>query len=286
MAASATNVPQKYVGRVLFLHGYTQNAGLFYSKTLALRKKLLSLNLKPIYLNAPTLIAQTQLESSDELFEIAKLSEADHNCRTWSERRLDAKFSFDKAKETVDEYIKTGFIHPGSEEDIEANLLADKEEDPSIPIVGLVGFSQGAAFSAAMVDKFQDLFDIPPLQWAIIYSGFMFDIKAMPEHKYLYSTDKGLSSKPTRLLHVIGELDTVVSEDRSIRLYEQYEEISTCLKHPGGHFVPNSRPFVEKVANWIVSREKSVEVVEDLAEESTKKSELDSLLDMMKGFGG
>lgn len=277
---------ENFVGRVLLLHGYTQSAGLFHSKTLALRKKLISLKLKPVYLNAPNLIAQTQLQSSEDLFKLAQTSnsedDGEHNFRSWTERQPDAKFTFDLAKKTVDEYIKNGTIIEGTKDDEEANLILDKDADATLPIVGLIGFSQGASFGGAMIDKFQELYDVPPLKWAVLFSGFLFNYHLMPEHKRLYSTDKGISSKPTRILHVLGELDTVVSEERSMQLYHQYEEISTLLKHPGGHFVPNNRPFVEKVCNWIVT-EKEETKEEKKPEE---KSDLDSLLDLMKNFGG
>lgn len=209
-------------------------------------------------------------------------SEGEHNFRSWTERRPDAKFTFDLAKQTVEDYVKNGTIVEGTKDDEDANLILDKEADAKLPIVGLIGFSQGASFGGAMIDRFEELYNIPPLKWAVLFSGFLFNYILMPEHKYLYSTDKGVSSKPTRILHVIGELDTVVSEERSMQLFNQYEEISTLLKHPGGHFVPNSRPFVEKVANWIVT-EKEEPKEEKKAEE---KSDLDSLLDLMKNFGG
>lgn len=280
----ATNQSLEFTGRVLFLHGYTQNAGLFHSKTLALRKKLISMKLKPVYLNAPLLIEQSQLDAAEEILKITNLtgSKEEHNYRSWAERRPDLKYTFGHAKETVSDYIKNGTIIVGTTEDEAANLILDKETDLKLPIVGLVGFSQGAAFSAAMVDKFEELYGVPPLQWAILYSGYMFDIRAMPEHAYLFSKDRGISSKSTRLLHVLGELDTVVSEERSMQLFDYVPEVSTMLKHPGGHFVPNSRPFVEKVANWIVAKEEPPKK----EERKDEKSDLDSLLDMMKGFGG
>lgn len=237
------------------------------------------MKLKPVYLNAPILIAQTQLNSAEELSSLDN-SKIKHNCRSWTERRLDRKYTFDLAKKTVQDYIKNGTILEGTAEDKEADSICDRVTDAGLPIVGLVGFSQGAAFGAAMVDKFEELYNEPPLQWAIIFSGYMFDTQLMPEHKYLYSTDGGLLLKPTRMLHVIGELDTVVSEDRSMQLYEVYEKISTVLKHPGGHFVPHSRPFVEQVTNWINTEEAPVDRVKE------ENSGLDSLLDMMKDFGG
>ncbi|WPK27359.1 hypothetical protein PUMCH_004745 [Australozyma saopauloensis] len=284
--ATKAKAQNDFVGRVLFIHGYTQNAHIFHSKTLAFRKKLISMKLKPIYLNGPTVVSPAHLHSQDEIFSLSDLSssDSDNNCRSWCEQRSDAKYSFEFAKDTVKNYIENGIILEGSAEDKEANLIADFEVDKDLPIVGLVGFSQGAAFSAAMVDKFEEHFGVPRVKWAILYSGYMFDIIRMPEHKKLFSTDKGLSSNPTRMLHVLGELDTVVSEERSMQLFDFHEEISTMLRHPGGHFVPNSRPFVEKVCNWIVTENEPQQKPEEKVKD--EKSDLDSLLDMMKGFGG
>ena len=59
-----------------------------------------------------------------------------------------------------------------------------------------------------------------------------------------------------RSLHVQGQLDTVTESSQVKGLYTSCKEgTSTFLEHSGGHFVPNSKGFVLKIADWLQNSE-------------------------------
>lgn len=81
-----------------------------------------------------------------------------------------------------------------------------------------------------------------PLKFAISYSGFY-----APDERY------GAFYEPkirTRFLNVVGGLDSVVEESRTMGLVERCERGRTVI-HPGGHFVPVGREWVGVVGGWI-----------------------------------
>lgn len=85
----------------------------------------------------------------------------------------------------------------------------------------------------------------PPLKFCISYSGFY-----APYDGYSAFYNPPLK---TRILHVIGSLDTVVEEHRSMALVEASEEESreVCY-HPGGHFVPMGKEFGNVAVGFMV----------------------------------
>lgn len=160
------------------------------------------------------------------------------------------------------------------------------------PFDGVAGFSQGAAL-AAMVssllegqqrrDAFQHLrcqssrsipfppsfHDIqhPPLKFCILYSGFV-----APGERYRAFYDPPIS---TRSCHFIGSLDSVVEEGRCRALIDGFggEAEAQLVIHPGGHFLPSSKNFLDVVVNFIAkvvrpdtlkTERKSEESVEDM----------------------
>lgn len=231
-------------GKVLFLHGYTQDANLFYIKTLALRKRLAKLQFEPVFLDGPVVLTPAQL------LDFTTKVEKDAVFRAWWTKNADNTYDIEPAIDSVRTFLKKNG-----------------------PIVGLVGFSQGACFGGALVHTFNELFG-QPLEFAVLYLGFKIDTRAMPNYDKLYTLDNGASTK-TRLLHVVGELDTVIGEDRAYTFYDTTRKNLHLLKHPGGHFVPNSKPMVEQVASWIAG-----------TESKQKLPELDDIMAMMDHLGG
>ena len=142
------------------------------------------------------------------------------------------------------------------------------------PFDGVIGFSQGGAVAAMVASllepgrhqifetnyaKNHQKYPYPssfldrnrepiqrPLKFAIVYSGF-----AAPFE--LYSSFYEPEIK-TPVLHVLGSLDTVVEEKRSRFLQDSCErsEERTAV-HPGGHFVPNQKIWVDIVIGFIRS---------------------------------
>lgn len=261
----------EYTAKVLFLHGYTQLALAFYAKTLALRKKLAQYKLKAVYLNAPIQLSPAELPTTDLLSKFGAVGGDDDalKYRAWWVKNPDNTYEIDSAIDTVKRYIKDGEV-------LNEEGVYEKEED-NLPLNGIIGFSQGACFAGALVHKFHELFGID-LEFAVLYSGFKIDVSLMPDFKKYYTNDDGALTKP-RLLHVVGELDTVVGEDRAYTFYETSTKNLDLLKHPGGHFVPNSKLLVDQVVNWIQGAEK------EEAKKEEKKDDVDDILAMMDKVG-
>lgn len=163
-------------------------------------------------------------------------------------------------------------VYEGLEEGLGAVAKTIREEGP---FDGVVGFSQGAA-AAAMVasllegrgrrEAFEkaeegggmkylgsfeeeggggvDGFVQGPLRFAVCYSGFR-----APGRRYVGFYEPKIR---TPVLNVLGQLDVVVDEVRARKL------VSVCeggdervVVHPGGHFVPSQKPWLDAVVGFV-----------------------------------
>lgn len=271
----------KFKGKILFLHGYTQSSSVFYAKTSALRKKLLKLNYKSVYLNGPTKLTPADLPSTDSLskFNTVISDDEETNYRSWWIKPHNTNDGIDLSEPLAEikNYIDKGEIIP----DNDLVQETESDEERRLPIVGIIGFSQGAALAGLLSHKFKDLFGVDSLKFVILYSGFKIDTSEKSgnaKYKDYYPADNGESDQ-FKVLHIYGELDTVVHENRVLSLYEITKDNSDILKHPGGHFVPNSKLMVDQTTNWIVH------IMENKQEISKPEDDLDSLMDMMDGLG-
>lgn len=274
-----TSKQQTCKGKILFLHGYTQNASLFYAKTSALRKKIIKLGYKCQYLNAPYVLTPSDLPTTDSLSKFGSSDQGDVTYRGWWVKlgKTNDGINMDDSIESLKRYIHKGEIIP---DDKDEELGKEDDDDAKLPIVGLIGFSQGAAFAGLVAEKFGELFNTTPLKFVILYSGFKLDTSKKSGNEQ-YDTYYEPMLNGLRYLHVYGELDTVVSEDRSLSLYNITKEKSNLLKHPGGHFVPNSKSYIDQVVNWIQSDNK----LREAEKEEKKVDDIDSLLEMMDNIG-
>ncbi|KAA8569912.1 hypothetical protein EYC84_002252 [Monilinia fructicola] len=100
-----------------------------------------------------------------------------------------------------------------------------------------------------------------PLKFCISYSGF--SMRPMRDTKHFFNPPL-----KTRILHVIGSLDSVVEESRSTALVEACEEETreVCY-HPGGHFVPMGKEFGNVAVGFMV---RCLEEKKPVAEESVE----------------
>lgn len=146
---------------------------------------------------------------------------------------------------------------------------------------GVIGFSQGgcaAGFVASLLEdgretsfpdsSYPESFRNPkatinqaPLKFAVSYSGF-----AAPNSLYKHYYEPKIA---TPFLHVIGSLDSVVEESRSLALLDACQEGTgkRVLYHPGGHFVPIGKEMSGALVGFIreCCEEKKVEEgVEDM----------------------
>lgn len=271
-----------YKGRILFFHGLTQTSQIFYSKTSGLRKKLNKIGYKCIYLNGPLRLTPSDLPFNDSLskFDSAEVNDHEENSlRAWwlKSHLLNNNINIGPAIDTIKDYIDNNKIidEPGFNQD-------ENETDKALPIVGMIGFSQGAALVGLLMNKFNDIFNTS-IKFVVLYSGFKVETDIQSGNvglDHYYDSPK----HQFKVLQVIGELDSVVEEKRGLNLYELTKDYCTLLRHPGGHFVPNSKIYVEQVTNWIIASTEE-KVTEEEPPKKSEKDELDDILHMMDTIG-
>ena len=251
MSVSATGSTPASL-KVLLLHGYTQSGPLFSAKSRALHKALQkSFSPRPVQFSYPT--GPHRLKPSD----IPGFSPSDLE----GSEDIEA-FGWWQRKDTND-----GIVYRGIEQGFAAIAQCIKEEGP---FDGVIGFSQGAA-AAAMVSsllegnerlnafaKAENEGGLPypasfkthggfvqqPFKFAIVYSGFR-----APGKLYEAFYEPRIE---TPILHFLGQLDSVVEEDRSRALIAACEAgEKNVVIHPGGHFLPSQRPWLDACVNFI-----------------------------------
>lgn len=181
-------------------------------------------------------------------------------------------------------------VYEGIEEGLQSVADCIRAEGP---FDGVVGFSQGAA-AAAMVASLlegrvrKEAFDVKaekeggmsypasflgevegfvqgPLKFAVCYSGFR-----APGALYGGFYEPRIR---TKVLHVLGQVDVVVDEVRGMQLVGSCEGgEERVVVHPGGHFVPSQKPWLDAVVGFVKEcvegeekgEEKEEERVEDM----------------------
>lgn len=255
--------------RILMLHGYTQSGPSFDAKTKALQKTLRK-TFPGLLLSFPT--GPLKLRASDVPGAEVDSSKAEEEIEAygWWRRSNTAE---------PPEYV--GFDDGLS---MVANILRQEG-----PFDGVIGFSQGAAM-AAMISSllegesrqrafketasksnltipfpssFANL-DHPPLKFCVTYSGFI-----APGERYAAFYNPHIA---TPMCQFIGSLDTVVEESRADALIEAAggRTKANVIVHPGGHFVPNSRQYIDSLVGFIkaqVSEPSSVYKQEERVED-------------------
>lgn len=280
-AMATTNViaPDRKL-KVLMLHGYTQSGHLFEIKTKALKKSLDKhfppapkpghLNQYPggielIYPTAPIRLNPTDVPGHD----VDGPSDVIEAYGWWKRKGEGEPYTYE-----------------GMEVGLDAIATVLKEQGP---FDGALGFSQGGAAAgmvAALLEsgrresfeshqakggmRYPDSFTKdsgfieemihPPLRFAVSYSGFGASTHEL--YKAFYEP-----KIQTPMMHFLGSVDTVVSEDRSLRLVEACVDengkkggVQRVVYHPGGHFLPSSqKQYVAALVAFI--REAIVETV-------------------------
>ncbi|QPG74535.1 hypothetical protein FOA43_001865 [Brettanomyces nanus] len=206
-------------GTILVLHGFAQNGAGFAIKASGIRKAFKKVGYHTVFIDGPI-----KLTPADMPFEVKTNGTPfeDLNMRGWTytqPERFDIQPSLESVRAAYKEYG---------------------------PFVGLVGFSQGSGVVGAILSKFNEVVDDEKasdcLKFSMIYSGFLYDNKSVKK----YYDEK--IKLPT--LHIMGELDTVVSTERSLALVNQCEN-ATIMKHPGGHYVPSTKDLVRREIAWV-----------------------------------
>ncbi|KAK2757977.1 hypothetical protein FQN54_004383 [Arachnomyces sp. PD_36] len=259
--SQSTTTPQPL--KILMTHGYTQSGPLFHAKTRALAKHLQkSFPLHTVSLSYPT--GPLRLNPAD----IPGYTPSETGSGEGTEE-IDS-FAWWRRSNTADppEYL-------GLEEGLGEVARVLREEGP---FDGIIGFSQGAALAGMVAsllegssrqEAFEHFSKIsengasgipfptsfepanlehPPLKFAICYSGFR-----SPGARYRAFYEEPQIQTP--VLHVLGSLDAVVDEGRSRALVEacegDQEEKGRVVWHPGGHFLPSQRAYLDAAVLFI-----------------------------------
>ena len=257
--------------KVLMLHGYTQNGSLFHAKTRAMEKHLSKI-FPGVSLSYPT--GPLQLRPSDVPGFDSTTSEDPDSIEA---------YGWWRRSNTSDppEYV-------GLDEGLASIAKVLESEGP---FDGVIGFSQGAAMATMVAsllegesrkqafaraqeqsslaipfpESFEKL-DHPPLKFCAAYSGFR-----SPGERYT-----GFYENPhiqTPVCHFIGSLDSVVEEARTQALVDAAggANKTQVVVHPGGHFVPSGKQYLDTIAAFIREttspqneKEKVEERVEDM----------------------
>ncbi|KAK3046285.1 hypothetical protein LTR09_012234 [Extremus antarcticus] len=270
--------------KILMLHGFTQTGHLFEIKTKALKKSLEKAfppapkpgHLKDypggIELSYPT--APIRLDVTDiPGFDVDGDKER-AEAYGWWRRKGDAEpfvyAGMEQGLATIADVLKTegsfqgvlGFSQGGAAAGMVASLLETGRREAFEQAQGKGGmrypdsFTDDTGFVEGMVH--------PPLKFAVSYSGFGASTNAL-YHAFYAPQIK------TPMLHFLGSVDTVVSEERSLRLVDACVDgrgreggVQRVVYHPGGHFLPSSQKQEAVAEGTEVKGSKAEERVEDM----------------------
>jgi predicted esterase len=245
--------------KLLMLHGYTQSGSLFHAKSRALTKHIQKAfplhEVTAIYPTGPLRLRPSEIPG----FEPSSEGQPDTD-------EIEA-YGWWRRSNTANPPLYTGI-----EEGFAAVAETLKKDGP---FDGVIGFSQGAAMAgmvAALLEGRKETFEHfatvsedgasgmaipapfgdadfqhPPLKFALCYSGFR-----APGARYRAFYEPAIA---TPVLHVLGSLDAVVEESKSRALIEacsgEPEKDGSVVWHPGGHFLPSQRPYLDAAVRFI-----------------------------------
>jgi Serine hydrolase (FSH1) len=235
--------------KILMLHGYTQNGTLFHAKTRVLEKHLQKVFPGVVfsYPTGPLGLRRDDIPGVDT----SASNPDDIEAYGWWRR-----------SNTSDPPEYLGL-------DTGLQKVADIMSADG-PFDGVIGFSQGAALAAMIssllegttrrnaflqVQKkssqaipypssFESL-QHPPLKFCVPYCGFI-----APGERYEAFYNPSIK---TPSCHFIGSLDSVVEESRTQALIDAFGGVGhvQVVAHPGGHFVPSGKQYLDIVAQFI-----------------------------------
>lgn len=271
------------------LHGYTQSGDLFRAKTGALTKHIqkslpqyevqFSYPTGPIRLAAADIPGYTPSKRSRQQQQAFENGIVDDEEGGVEEEEIEA-YGWWRRSNTSDPPEYRGL-------DLGIKTIASVLRTEG-PFDGVIGFSQGASAAAMMAsllelperketfDRFRQEIEneyaipfpgeelifvqepgkkeqnqLPRLKFAICYSGFV-----APGNRYRAFYEQPKIATP--VLHVIGSLDAVVDESRTRALidacegtYDEKTRLGRIVLHPGGHFVPSQKPYLDTVTGFI-----------------------------------
>eukprot|EP01024_Parvocaulis_polyphysoides_P026048 TRINITY_DN23749_c0_g1_i1.p1 TRINITY_DN23749_c0_g1~~TRINITY_DN23749_c0_g1_i1.p1 ORF type:complete len:236 (+),score=35.34 TRINITY_DN23749_c0_g1_i1:301-1008(+) len=200
---------------ILCFHGYMQNAELFRSRIGSIRKALKS-KAEFHFLNAPFL-------ADSSTFENGSSDEDRGEGRSWFQWQ------------DVDPGTRPSRATKYSGWETSKQLMLDQFQSSS-PVHGLIGFSQGATsvgmFLSQGVEEGWLEKVAPDLKFVVLIAGF-----APKDESFLEIIQRANICIPS--LHVYGESDELVSNERSLQLGQCFDpDQKQIFVHSGGHMVP------------------------------------------------
>jgi len=268
MTTTTTPSPSRKL-RILMLHGFTQSGHLFEIKTKALKKSL-----EKHFPSAPKPGHLPQYPAGIELvYPTApiRLDPDDVVVSTSGSTTSDSKPAESTESDSWGWWRRKGdaepFRYEGMEQGFERIASVLTEEGP---FDGVLGFSQGGAAAGMVASllesgrreaferaqakggmRYPDSFVRDTgyieevvharMKFAVSYSGFGASTNALYQAFYEPKI-------ATPMLHFLGSVDTVVSEERSLRLVDactggrgEEGKVPKVVYHPGGHFLPSSQ---------------------------------------------
>ncbi|CED84339.1 Phospholipase/carboxyhydrolase [Phaffia rhodozyma] len=227
--------------RILTLPGYTQNA-IILSKRMGALRKTCGKNIEFVFVDPPHIVLNPSFGGTLADFDSSATTSKgemtpETTPRSWWEVEPDKKENFVGYDEAV-------------------RYLRDFIEKDEKGFDGVMGFSQGAGMAAllcSLINKpsVHPLFStskINPFKFAIFVGGFVPNAKNLGLEKY-FPIDGN-----TATLHIIGKVDVIISEARSLALADNCED-SRVEYHDGGHFVPSKASYRNFFRDYISSFE-------------------------------
>jgi len=250
------NNPRKL--RILMLHGFTQTGHTFELKTKALKKSL-----DKAFPSAPSPGHLQNYPGGLSLhYPTGPIKLSPASVPGYSGDDTDEIEAYGWWKRKEGSRPGEPFYYEGIEAGLGRIAEVIREEGP---FDGVMGFSQGGCASGmvasllepsrrAAFDNLKEGMEFPasfsddngepiqpPMKFAVSYSGFA--ASDSPLYRAFYEP-----KIETPMLHYLGSVDTIVSEERSLRLVEACKDgrgkeggVARLVYHPGGHVVPSTQ---------------------------------------------
>eukprot|EP01064_Diplonema_japonicum_P023710 TRINITY_DN34116_c0_g1_i1.p1 TRINITY_DN34116_c0_g1~~TRINITY_DN34116_c0_g1_i1.p1 ORF type:complete len:769 (+),score=163.83 TRINITY_DN34116_c0_g1_i1:39-2345(+) len=158
------------------------------------------------------------------------------------------------AKQEGEDVAMRTWWEDGDASGMAAAVLHVKSLREASTCVGVLGFSQGAALTAALLKDA----GLPDIKFGILAGGMVTD------SEWSGRCAKQGSDVPT--LHFAGKTDTLVPLEASKRLAGKFNN-SVFIEHDAGHIVPQGVVCVDAIMSFLRSNLPQVALNEDVAEE-------------------
>ncbi len=214
--APTTTLPTPTPARlkILALHGFRQNGEVFRARLRKLRDALADIA-ELVFVTSPTAYTPHGDALEGTLAAFGEIPDYPMQ-RVWWQSSEDnsAYHGFDDSVA----YLETVFREHG-------------------PFDGVLGFAQGGTLAAVLAAM---------QPHPVIHFEFAVCISSFPSRAAAHAHYMTPGRITTPALHVLGELDILVTPDRSTRLYECFDPaVARLVPHTGGHFVPALWPYAE-----------------------------------------